>query len=159
MEAIKNKSNEIYKDLLIDYEKWKWKETSFDESLNMWFFPISFTNLEDWYYTRCLTSDLKYNFRILEDWNISWWWKENYIWGDIENFIEMTQAVIKMWWLQSMSQGSHPNLKIIPIEKIKKLNLEWFNKYLKDLEKDIESNQEEYKKRVQEIWERWSEDL
>lgn len=159
METNKISSNELYKDLLIDYEKTKWIDISFEESFKTWFLPLAFTKLEEWYYVKCITSDLKYNFRILEDWSINWWWKNNFMWKDIENFIEMKQAVINMWWLYAMSQGWNPDTRIIPIEKIKKLNLDWLEEYIKELEKHIEENQDDYKQRVEEIIRNWSENL
>lgn len=141
----------------IDIESY-FKNINFQESIKEDFLPIVYSKTDEWYYINCITSDLNYSFKVWPDLKIWIWKKTNFMWNDFKYFLEQEQVIEKMWWYHNMTNADI-KAKIIPVEKIKKLNIEWLNYYILELEKDIEANQEEYKKRVKEIWERWIDDL
>ena len=154
--------NSIYKYdyLLDDYKLSKLNSPTFEESLAKGFYIITYTKIDDWYYIDCVTSDINFKFRILPDWKtIYWWWKTDFMWNSLENFLEIEQTILSMWGLKSMWQYPNDQLKIIPIEKLEKLNLENYKEYLSKIIWYIEENLEEYRSRVSEIIKNWSEDL
>jgi len=140
--------NDSYIGLIEDFDK----EMTFEESFKWWFLPISFTKMEDGYYTRCITSDGRYNLRILNDWTVNKWTITRF-WGkDFKSFLEEEQAYL-------YSEYSQNWIQIIPVEKIKKLYLSSLSNFLNILSKDIDVNIEQYSIRVAKIVENWSKDL
>lgn len=137
----------------IDIESY-FTNINFQESIKENFLPIVYSKTEEWYYTNCITSDLNYSFNIWPDLKIWLWKKTNFMWNDFKYFLEQGQVIEKMWWYHNMTNADI-KANIIPVEKIKELNIKWLKDYILWLEKDIEFNQEEYKKRVKEVWEWW----
>lgn len=129
-------------------EKFKLDENAnFEESLNNkeWFYPVAFMKINNWYYITCITWDFQFDFRILSDWDINEWSELGHeYFNNFKDYLEAEQNWFISRWLI-----------IIPIEKMKKVTLENVNDYIKELEKEIEKNQEDYKKRVKEIVEYW----
>ncbi len=135
------------------------EKNDFEISLKGWFYPISYTKLETWYYTEALTSNLQYIFRINEKWEYQFSRKTDFNIEDIKDFLEEEQANIKIWWINNKIWYINPDTKIIPIEKMKKLNIEWLINYINHLEENIEKNLYAYKKRVIQIQNNWSKDF
>lgn len=120
-------------------------------SLQEWFYPMLYMPLDDWYGVYFLTTDGHYDGYIWP--NGDYQGSKSHFQGfDLKYALEETQTLIKWWWLYSFNLDAHPELRIVPVEKMKPLkDIEAIRPFIQEMEGYIQANQDVYKKRVSEI--------
>lgn len=127
------------------------EEQQLNASFQEWFYPLAYTPTKDGYSMYYLTIDWQYEWWLNSSGDIQWN-KSCIKWFDIKYAIEETQTVIKGGGIHHFDLDSNPNLRIVPAEKMKHLlNIQMAHEFIWEMDKYIQTHQDDYAKRVDEI--------